>query len=287
MGLLLGLIFASGVALIWLGAVMNVKPSLPSDGAGRTRKLLVDAGLHVEAYAFIVVVVGCAMAMGFLAWLVVGVPAVAIGGFAAGMLAPLAWVRMRRERLRHERERAWPAVLAQLADALEAGLAFPAAVALLARSGPLALRGEWSAFAARLRGSDLDNALEGLRETGERTTDSIVLLLRAALVELPAGGLATVLRELSTMLSERLEAREKARSRASTMHTEAAVLALSPIVILLLIGAVSPGYLDAYRSIGGTIVLLIGGTLIWGCYLLMRRLGKVPEPQRTGPRTGS
>jgi tight adherence protein B len=108
-----------------------------------------------------------------------------------------------------------------------------------------------------------------------------VLLLRAALVELPAGGLAPVLRELSQVLSERLEAREKARSRASSMHVEAAILALSPIVILLLIGAASPGYLNAYRSAGGTIVALVGGGLIFACYLLMRKLGRVPEPRRT------
>lgn len=210
--------------------------------------------------------------------------AVVVAAVIAGICSPLAWARSRREGRARERERAWPAVLAQLADALEAGLAWPAAVALVAESGPVALRGEWAAFTTRLRGSDLDTALEGLRGAGERTADSVVLLLRAALVELPTGGLAPVLRELSQVLSERLEAREKARSRASAMHVEAAILALSPIVILLLIGAASPGYLNAYRSVGGTIVSLIGGGLIFGCYLLMRKLGQVPEPRRT---TGS
>lgn len=103
----------------------------------------------------------------------------------------------------------------------------------------------------------------------------------AALLELPTGGLAPVLRELSTVLGERLEAREKARSRAASIHTEAAVLAISPVAILLLIGWASPGYLSAYKGLGGTIVLLIGGAVIAGCYALMRRLGRVPEPRRT------
>jgi hypothetical protein len=58
---------------------------------------------------------------------------------------------------------------------------------------------------------------------------------------------------------------------------------LSPIAILLLIGATSPGYLNAYRTASGTIVALVGGGLIFGCYLLMRRLGRVPEPRRTRP----
>lgn len=283
MRLLFALIFATGVGLVWFGAVVDVCISRPA-APMRVVALLAGAGLDFSPYTFMVALAGCGAALGLLAWAVVDVPAVTITAVVAGVCAPLAWARSRWQRRAVERERAWPAVLAQLADALEAGLAWPAAVALAAESGPVALRGEWTAFTARLRGSDLDAALEGLRGAGERTADSVVLLLRAALVELPTGGLAPVLRELAQVLSERLEAREKARSRASAMHVEAAILALSPIVILLLIGAASPGYLDAYRSAGGTIVALIGGGLIFGCYLLMRKLGRVPEPRRT---TGS
>ena len=279
-GFLLAVVFAVGVGSLWFGVVTDARPSLPAAPV-RIVWLLADAGLDITAYAFMAMIAVCGLVAGIVAWWIVEVPAVTVAGVIGGVCAPVAWARTRRERRTRERERAWPAVLAQLADALEAGLAWPAAVALVAESGPAALRGDWAAFTARLRGSDLDSALEGLRGAGERTADSVVLLLRAALVELPAGGLAPVLRELSGVLGERLEAREKARSRASSMHVEAAILALSPIVILLLIGAASPGYLDAYRTAGGTVVALIGGGLIFGCYLLMRKLGRVPEPRRT------
>jgi len=280
MGFLLAVMFATGVACVWFGAVLDVRLSLPALPA-RMVALLDAAGIEVSAYAFTAAIIACGLVVGLLAWWIVEVPAVTVAGMIGGVCVPIAWARSQRERRARERERAWPAVLAQLADALEAGLAWPAAVALVSESGPAALRRDWTAFTARLRGSDLDTALEGLRGAGERTADSVVLLLRAALVELPAGGLAPVLREMSGVLGERLEAREKARSRASSMHVEAAILALSPIVILLLIGAASPGYLDAYRTAGGTIVALIGGGLIFGCYLLMRKLGRVPEPRRT------
>jgi tight adherence protein B len=279
-GLLLGVIFAAGVGLVWFGAVVGVQLSPPAQSS-RVGVLLDSAAVDVAPQIFMVAVVGCGLALGLVAWWIVEVPAVTVGGLVGGACAPVVWVRSRRERRARERERAWPAVLSQLADALEAGLAWPAAVALVAESGPEALRGEWAAFTTHLRGADLDTALEGLREAGERTADSVALLLRAALVDLPAGGLAPVLRELAGVLSERLEARERARSRASSMHVEAAILALSPIVILLLIGLSSPGYLDAYRGTGGTIVALMGGGSIFGCYLLMRRLGRVPEPRRT------
>jgi tight adherence protein B len=181
-----------------------------------------------------------------------------------------------------ERERAWPAALSQLADALEAGIAFPAAVALVAEIGPQALRPDLARFHTRLRTGGLAAAIEGLAAGGERTADTVALLLRAALLDLPAGGLAPVLRELAGVLTERLEGREKARSRASTLQLEAALLALSPVLLLLLVGAASPTYLEAYRTPGGTVVGVVGGLMIFGCYLLMRHLGRVPEPRRTG-----
>jgi len=278
-GLLLALCVAAGVALVWLGAVLRVRPEFQ---AGGLAALLAEAAVPVRPMVF---VAGCAAAgivAGLIASALVDVPVLALAAGAAGAWAPVGWVRRRRERHRRERERAWPAVLGQLADALEAGIAFPAAVALAAQSGPLALRGDLAGFVARLRSAGMAAALDGLTRAGERTADTVVLLLRAGLVDLPAGGLAPVLRELASVLSERFEARERARSRASSLQVEAAILALSPIVLLLLVGVASPTYLDAYKTPAGTLVGVLGGAMIYGCYVMMRRLGRVPEPRRTG-----
>jgi tight adherence protein B len=191
-GFLLGVVFAAGVTLLWLGAVLGVRVSLPKRTT-RVGALLDAAELPWPPLLFVGGVAACALLAGVLVWWIVDVPAVVIAGLLGGAFAPVAWVRARRERVRRERERAWPAVLGQLADALEAGLAFPAAVSLVAQSGPMALRGEFAAFAARLRGADLASALDGLRHAGERTADSVALLLRAALLELPTGsGIARV-----------------------------------------------------------------------------------------------
>jgi tight adherence protein B len=238
--------------------------------------------LPLSPRLFLLGVLASAALAVLLVWSLVDVPVLALAGAIGGAYTPVSWAGRRRERRLRERERAWPAALAQLADALEAGIAFPAAVTLVAETGPAPLRGDLARFHARLRAGGLTAAIDGLSEYGERTADTVALLLRASLLELPAGGLAPVLRELAGVLSERLEAREKARSRASTLQLEAAILALSPIVLLLLVGLASPAYLEAYRTPGGTLVGAIGGLLIFGCYLLMLRLGRVPEPRRTG-----
>lgn len=278
-GFLLGLGFGAGVALIWAGAVCDLELHLERVGLSRRLR---RADLPVSPPLFLLAVVGTGGLAAMLVWSLIDVPVLAIAGAIASGWAPLAWAGARRDRHLRERERAWPAALAQLADALEAGIAFQAAVTHVAETGPSPLRADLARFHARLRAGGLASAIEGLADRGERTADTVALFLRAGLLELPAGGLAPVLRELAGMLSARLEAREKARSRASTLRLEAGILALSPILLLLLVGLSSPAYLDAYRTPGGTLVGAIGGLLIFGCYLLMLRLGRIPEPRRTG-----
>ena len=277
--LLFAVCFATGIGLVLLG--VSGRRLGPSWAGSRLAGRVSFAGSGLRPGVFVVVVAGGALLGWIVVWWLAHVPILALTGAAAGAYAPFAWARRRHERALRERERAWPAALAQLADALEAGVAFPAAVTLVASAGPLPLRREFAAFHGRLRTAGLEAALEGLADARERTTDTVALLLRAGLLELPSGRLAPVLRELSGVLSERLEAAEKARTRASSLQVEAAILAVSPAVLLLLVGAATPSYLDAYRTAAGTAVGAVGGALIFGCYLLMRRLGRVPEPRRT------
>lgn len=279
MGLLLAICFAGGIAAV--GAGMFTDARLP-DGGDKLKRFLTAADLGIAPALFLLGAFSAAALASLIVYAILGVPALAVAAGCAGGWAPFAWARRRRDKARHERERAWPAVLSQLADGLEAGIAFPAAVALAAQSGPTALRNELTRFHSLQRTSGLADALDALVASGERTADTVVMMLRAGLLDLPAGGLAPVLRELSTVLSDRFESREKARSRARSLQVEATILALSPIVLLLLVGVASPTYLDAYKTAAGTAVAILGGGLILGCYVMMIRLGQIPEPRRTG-----
>jgi tight adherence protein B len=279
MGLLLGLCFAGGIAAIGAGVFTDAR--LP-DGGNKLKRFLTAADLGIAPALFLLAVLSAAAVVAVIVYAILGVPALAVAAGSAGGWAPFAWARRRRDKARHERERAWPAVLSQLADGLEAGIAFPAAVALAAQSGPTALRDELTTFHSLQRTSGLADALDSLAAGGERTADTLVMMLRAGLLDLPAGGLAPVLRELSTVLYDRFESREKARSRARSLQVEATILALSPIILLLLVGVASPSYLDAYKTAAGTAVAILGGGLIFGCYVMMIRLGRIPEPRRTG-----
>lgn len=272
----------AGLSLLIIGFTRKTTPAVRGSRLGMLWSRAQQQG--IVTVRFLSLAVGMAFIGFVVGWVLTGIAVLAIlGGFVGGY-APFVWLRRRNERSLRTRERAWPAALAQLADALEAGLAFPAAVALLGEAGPIPLRPEFARMHTRLRSDGLAAALDLLATSPDRTPSTVALLLRAGLLELPAGGLAPLLRDLSVMLSDRFEAREKARTKAASLQLEATILALSPIVLLLLVGAASPAYLAAYKTAAGTAVAVAGGIAIFTCYLLMRYLGRVPEPRRREAR---
>jgi tight adherence protein B len=272
-GLIGAVLFGVGVGIVWFGALTD----LPQRTVGRLRgaagAAASELAVRVGMPALVLASVG-----GLIVWSLFGVPALALLAAGAGTYAPVVLRRSRAERRRREREQGWPAALDQLADGLEAGLAFPAAAGFVAESGPSSLRRDFARFYRSVREGELESGLEELARAPERAAASAAAILRAAFVDVPTGGAAPVLRELARVLRERWETRERARSRALSLRREAAILAVSPLAFVLLIGATSPGYLNAYRSSSGTLVSVIGALVILGCYLAMRRLGRVPEP---------
>ena len=138
-GFLLGLVFAAGVALLWAGAVCGAELRArirASERSGASERVAAQpASLRARLCSPRRCSPRCSS--GRSSTFPCSRSPAAIGG----AYAPLAWAGRRRERRLRERERAWPAALAQLADALEAGIAFPAAVALVAETGPAAAAG--------------------------------------------------------------------------------------------------------------------------------------------------
>ena len=277
-GQLGALLTAAGIALLWLGLERDLHAKLTPQALGADRRGRARQAARLAGSA-VALALPCALA----SWWLARLPVLTLLAAVAGAYLPFGLRRARSERHARERERAWPAALEQLADGLEAGLAFPAAAAFVASSGPSVLRGPFAGFHQAARDGRLEQGLDALAAAPERAAATAAALLRASFVETPTGRVAPILRELAGVLRERFETRERARSRALSLHREAAILALSPLAFLLLIGSSAPGYLNAYRSLAGTLVSVAGAAVIGGCYLAMRRLGRIPEPGGKAP----
>ncbi|MGH8982603.1 MAG: hypothetical protein ACRDY6_01855, partial [Acidimicrobiia bacterium] len=113
-GFLLGLVFAAGVALLWAGAVCGTELRV----GGRLGASVRQSELPFSPPVFLLAVFASAVLAALLVWSLVDVPVLALAGAIGGAYAPVAWAERRRERRLREREHAWPAALAQLADAL-------------------------------------------------------------------------------------------------------------------------------------------------------------------------
>ena len=268
-----------GKALLFVGlAVLGVGLTVDLPARLRSRARALAASSARGAWRAALAGAGLALVLAAASWLALSLPILTLLAGAGGASLPFLLRRARAEREARETEHAWGAALDQLADALESGLGFPAAAAFVASSGPPQLRARFGLLAERIRRGELDEGLDAVAAAPEQAARAAAALLRAALVELPTGGLAPLLRELARVSGERFEARERARVRALALRREATLLAASPLCFLLLIGWSAPGYLDAYRTTAGTIVSLAGALAIGACYLAMLRLGRVPEP---------
>ena len=264
------IVIVVGIGLFWLGLTRGKRqPRL--NGALASGRVRVVVRLVAPSVAL--AIVGA-----LVSWWLARLPIISLLAAVAGGFVPYGVRRVRGEREARERERAWPAALMQLADGLEGGLAFPAAAQFVANSGPSVLRARFARFYQAIRDGQVARGLDELAVAPERAAGTAAALLRASFLETPTGRAAPMLRELAVVLRERWELREKARGRALSLHREAAILAVSPIAFLLLIGSFAPGYLNAYRTVGGTLVSVAAAVVIGGCYLAMRRLGRIPEP---------
>jgi tight adherence protein B len=274
---------AEALALLGLGLFsLGMAADLPA--AFRRQRSRVAAALAGGRGGRAFAGAALALLLAAVSWLALALPVASVLAAAGGAAAPFVRHRSRSGGEAREAERAWSGALDQLADALEAGLAFPAAAAFVAASGPPVLRQRFASLVEGIRRGELEAALDALAEGPGQAARATAALLRAALVELPTGGLAPLLRELARVGRERFESAERARGRALALRREATILAASPVCFLALIGWSSPGYLAAYRGVGGTIVSLAGALAIGACYLAMLRLGRIPEPGRGGAR---
>ncbi|WP_455133019.1 type II secretion system F family protein [Microbacterium aurum] len=277
-----GAVLAAGILLVvspWLWPA-GVRRG-PASSDGRVNRMLQEAGFaHAPAgrpvlIAFVLAAVGAAVA-----WLVTGLPAVALVAAVAAGWSPFAWLRARGRRLRRSRRALWSDVCELLISSARAGMSLPDAVSALAANGPPPLRGAFARFAADMAASGHfdSSALRLKAALANPASDRIIETLRMAR---QVGGteLVSVLRALSASVRADATLRAEVEARQSWVRGAAVVGVVAPWVVLGLL-AIRPEGAAAYATAGGVMVVLIGAAVSVVAYRLTLRLGRLPEPQR-------
>jgi len=205
----------------------------------------------------------------------IGIPVgIVCVGIPVGLLAQKAEAR------KLELQSLWPEILDNLISGLHSGLALAETIANLGKRGPDRTKSIFTLFALRLRdGATFSSALEIIRESfNESTADQVCEVLDFAR---SSGGrdTALTLRTLSNFIRADIALRNEITAKHSWVKNSAALAAVAPWVLLLLLAS-QPNTVSAYSSGSGLTVLLAGAGLTLVAYFWMNKVGTL----KTVPR---
>ena len=284
MGSLLGLLFGTGLLLIW----QSLGPARNSDSTtrrmsmrGRAGEMLIQAGIEGVGLASLLVSCLGVFVVVLLAMTALSHSVVLGTAFAlVASWAPVAAVRYRRRRRLESLREMWPEVVDNLASAVRAGMSLPEALTQIGVRGPEPLRRPFERFGADYRATGrfmicLDRLKADLADpVGDRVVES----LRMAR-EVGGSDLGRLLRTLSTFLREDARARAELETRQGWSINAARLAVAAPWVLLALL-SLRPESVAAYDGRTGASVIAGGAALCLIAYRVMLRIARLPDEQR-------
>ncbi len=281
MGAFVGLLLGIGLLLVWQGVAGHPTRRRTHARMDRLQEELTQAGLTgvspgrlIGLQALAAVLVGL---VGFVLTRSVSVSVI----FA---LFSSAVPRLLVSRLRHSRQadlrELWPEVVDNLTSGVRAGLSLPEALSAIGVRGPEQLREPFRQFGTDYRttgnfNSSLDRLKAALADpVGDRVCES----MRVAR-EVGGTDLGRLLATLSSFLRDDARTRSELLARQSWTVSAARMAVCAPWLVLVLLAS-QQETLDAYDSLTGTIILVVGAVLSLVAYRLMIRIGRLPADKR-------
>jgi len=283
MGAVVGLLLGAGLLSIWFACFERSEPTRRARAgwSERTQDMLVQAGAPRVTPAGLVLTSAVLGLVTFvLGALLTASPPIA-GAFGVIVTgAPTLVMRARARRRRVRLRAVWPEVIDDLVSAIRAGLALPEALIALSERGPEEVRGEFRQFAEDYRATGrFGESLDALKaRLADPVADRIVEALRLTR-EVGGTDLGRLLRTLARMLREDLRTRGELEARQSWTVGGARLAVAAPWVVLLLLSTRGEAA-AAYNSAAGVVVLLAGAGCCVLAYVLMVRIGRLPEEAR-------
>ena len=282
MGTIVGLLLGAGLVCLWWSCwPLTPRRHRPGRRQSKLTDLLVQAGMPtITPTAVLTTSLGVAVVVGVVVLGLTGSATIAAAFGLLSLLAPQAYIRVRARRRRVALRELWPDAVDDLASAIRAGMSLPEAVGSLAERGPEQLRGAFAEFAEDY--SATGRFIDALDRLKARLADPVAdRLIESLRLTREVGGtdLGRLLRTLSQFLRQDLRARGELEARQSWTVNGARLAAAAPWLILAMLST-RPQTVEAFNTAVGALVLLIGGVASVGAYLVMVRLGRLPEDER-------
>jgi tight adherence protein B len=224
----------------------------------RLDAFLEEAGVEgVSTRDFLLLSAGAGAALGAAVQLALGWPVVTAAALLVGLALPVWYFRQRRESRRDVIQAALADAVDALRSAVRAGMSVEEGLASLARSGPEPLRPALRELVRDLRLSGLE---EAVRRTQERLADPVFDTVAAALVmshRVGGRNLTVVLEGLGRSVRQAVQVQREVRAQQAKNVLSARIIAALPVVLILAIRGINPGYLDVFSSPVGQALLAL------------------------------
>ena len=193
---------------------------------------------------------------------------------------PIVIIRRRVEIERALLQNLWPEILDHVISGLQSGLSLAETLVALGTRGPVKSRSIFLLFSEKLRGgTDFGQALNELKQAfNDGTADQVCEVLEFARVS-GSRDTSLTLRTLSNFIRRDLALRAEISAKHSWVKNSAALAAVAPWILLLLL-ATQENTLLAYTSGAGLTILIIGALLTVVAYFWMEKVGKLSETPR-------
>ena len=197
--------------------------------------------------------------------------ALALGALFATV--PFLYLRRKRTKRLAKFEEQFPEALDFVARALRAGHAFQVSLSMLSQESPEPLRGEFlKVYNEQNLGESLPVVLRHL--SARVPLLDVKFFVAAVLMQRETGGnLGEILTKLAAVIRDRFRLKGQVRAASAHGRITATVLTILPIVTVLILSMIAPGYLPAmakdpdgkYLMIGSAVAQVIG-------YIAMRKI---------------
>jgi tight adherence protein B len=234
----------------------------------RFNRLVAETGLDMEPAGAFLLMILCGLVLGGSLFVWREQILLAIGGMAAGMVVPLVYLVIRRNRRRRAMQEQLPDVLDLLARGVRAGESLDQAIALVGEDSPPPLGIEFRRCARQMEmGLSLQAAMRSLVRRvplmEARIMASALLVQRAS-----GGNLATTMERLAAVVRDRLSYRRQFRATTAAGRYGATLIALVAPLVLAVMAIWQPEYAANFFSepfgwilIGTAFVLNLLGVL--------------------------
>lgn len=193
---------------------------------------------------------------------------------------PIVVIKRKVEIERALLQNLWPEILDHVISGLQSGLSLAETLVALGTRGPVKSRSIFLLFSEKLRGgTDFGQALNELKQAfNDGTADQVCEVLEFARVS-GSRDTSLTLRTLSNFIRRDLALRAEISAKHSWVKNSAALAAVAPWILLLLL-ATQENTLRAYTSGAGLTILIIGALLTVVAYFWMEKVGKLSEIPR-------